>query len=45
MKKEYRQPRIKVVAVKTHQMLCNSPVTLIYRGYDNYSGEYGIDVE
>ena len=45
MKKEYIQLKIKAVSIKASRMLCISPVTLNYRGNDNYTSDEGIDAE
>ena len=49
MRKEYIQPRVKVVKMRTAQMLCTSPNAVLgYRGDDTefYSVDVnGIDVE
>ena len=47
MKKEYKQPKIRIVSVKATQMLCASPETCTFNTIyeDENTNEYGIDVD
>lgn len=47
MKKEYKQPKMRIVPVKATQMLCSSPDSYKFDSIqeDNYTGQEGIDVD
>ena len=47
MKKEYKQPKIRIVPVKATQMLCSSPDSYKFDSIkeDENTYEYGIDVD
>ena len=47
MKKEYKQPKMRIVPVKATQMLCSSLDSYKFESIqeDNYTGQEGIDVD